>query len=492
LILRIHIMNDEESKNQQESSSTSMIEEDVFLRRLEANMLTDLTLKGIRDINRVFIVTKKYVSVKDNGEYQRHDEWVLETEGINLLEVMSHPDVDACRTYSNDIVEIMEVLGIEAARAAILKELRKVIEFDGSYVNYRHLALLCDIITYRGYLRAVTRHGINRGETGALMRCTFEETADQLLEAAAYAETDKLRVISENIMLGQLAPFGTGYFDLLLNADMLAHAMELPTTIAAEMLEEPSLNTAFYGGSAVGMMDAAMTPYREKSPYYSPYYHPNTPAGAFSPFVESGRWSPVASATSNDYFPMAAGFSPVNPHYSPTSPRYSPTSPRYSPTSPSYSPTSPSYSPTSPSYSPTSPSYSPTSPSYSPTSPSYSPTSPSYSPTSPSYSPTSPSYSPTSPSYSPTSPSYSPTSPSYSPTSPSYSPTSPSYSPTSPSYSPTSPAYSPTSPAYSPTGTKAVNDAYSPTSPAYSPTTKSAYPTLPDSNKDASKSKGGK
>ena len=69
-----------------------------------------------------------------------------------------------------------QVLGIEAVRKAVEKELHHVISFDGSYVNYRHLALLCDIMTCRGHLMAITRHGVNRQEIGALMRCSFEET----------------------------------------------------------------------------------------------------------------------------------------------------------------------------------------------------------------------------------------------------------------------------------------------------------------------------
>lgn len=68
------------------------------------------------------------------------------------------------------------MLGIEAVRKAVEKELHHVISFDGSYVNYRHLALLCDIMTCRGHLMAITRHGVNRQEIGALMRCSFEET----------------------------------------------------------------------------------------------------------------------------------------------------------------------------------------------------------------------------------------------------------------------------------------------------------------------------
>ncbi|KAJ7919222.1 hypothetical protein B0H13DRAFT_2320639 [Mycena leptocephala] len=86
-------------------------------------------------------------------------------------------------------VEIFDVLGIEAAHAAILKELRDVIEWDGSYINYRHLALLCDLMTHWGTLTALTRHGFN---TGASKRCSPEKTMETLLEAAAVGEKDAL------------------------------------------------------------------------------------------------------------------------------------------------------------------------------------------------------------------------------------------------------------------------------------------------------------
>merc|ERR1719262_693691 len=98
--------------------------------------------------------------------------------------------IDHTRCVSNDVVEIIRILGVEAVRMALLGELRSVIEFDGSYVNYRHLAILCDVMTYRGHLLAVTRHGINRQDTGPLMRCSFEETVDILLDAAAFGEKD--------------------------------------------------------------------------------------------------------------------------------------------------------------------------------------------------------------------------------------------------------------------------------------------------------------
>lgn len=488
LILRIRIMNDEAPKGELNDESA---EDDVFLKKIESNMLTEMALRGIPDINKVFIKQAKVNKfTQEEGFRTDSNEFMLDSEGINLLAVMCHDDVDASRTTSNHLVEIIEILGIEAVRKALLDELRVVISFDGSYVNYRHLAILCDTMTYRGHLMAITRHGINRNDTGPLMRCSFEETVDILLDAAVYAETDYLQGVTESIMLGQLAPIGTGDCVLYLNEEMLKQAIE----ISLPSYMEGSLEF----GMTPGRSPFGGTPYHEgmMSPGYltSPNARLSPHADAqFSPFVQSmgiafsPQSSPGYSPSSPGYSPSSPGYSPTSPGYSPTSPGYSPTSPGYSPTSPTYSPSSPGYSPTSPAYSPTSPSYSPTSPSYSPTSPSYSPTSPSYSPTSPSYSPTSPSYSPTSPAYSPTSPAYSPTSPSYSPTSPSYSPTSPSYSPTSPSYSPTSPSYSPTSPSYSPTSPaySPTSPGYSPTSPSYSPTSPSYSPTSPSYNPSA-------
>ena len=433
----------------------------AFLKKIESQMLTNLALRGIPDIKKVFIREANVMGLDPVTEtFTKKSEWMLDTEGVNLLEVMNHEDVDFTRTTSNHLIEVIQVLGIEAVRNTLLKELRGVIEFDGSYVNYRHLAILVEVMTYRGHLMSITRHGINRVETGPLMRCSFEETVDILLEAAAFSERDGMNGLPENIMPVAPAP---------------GHRRVRPPPQRGHAQGGGGPRPRFVGGGPghrrhprsrhhAGTRGGAMSP----SFLLSPTAH-------MSPFDDSMRFSPQGT----DYGSHAGGgqspgYSPTSPAYSPTSPAYSPTSPAYSPTSPAYSPTSPAYSPTSPAYSPTSPAYSPTSPAYSPTSPAYSPTSPAYSPTSPAYSPTSPAYSPTSPAYSPTSPAYSPTSPAYSPTSPAYSPTSPAYSPTSPAYSPTSPAYSPTSPAYSPTSPQ-----YSPTSPQYSPTSPQYSPTSP-------------
>jgi len=463
---------------------------------------------------------KERLRIKDDGALtmSKSDplcrEWFLDTSGTSLKDVLVVDGIDPSRTYSNHFIEIFNCFGIEATRSALMRELKQVLSFDGSYVNHRHLALLVDVMTARGSLMAVTRHGINRADTGALMRCSFEETVEILFDAASSGELDDCRGVSENIILGQLAPSGTGEFDILLDQQMLSTVVS----------RHGGMGAGAQAGAA-SPFEGNMTPYAEQSPMAEGGYGGGPDYGAsFSPIIQAGGdetggftayggmggMSPYSGGASPSYAPtspFSGGMSPASPGYSPASPAYSPsspgqaltspgyaaTSPRYgSPSSPAYNPTSPSYSPTSPAYgkstSPTSPSFSPVSPSYSPTSPSYSPTSPNYSPTSPAHraAPTSPNYSPTSPSYSPTSPAYSPTSPAYSPTSPAYgggrtatqnqSPTSPSYSPTSPVYSPTSPAqaggsgYSPTSPAFTPNSPGAASPKYSPTSPGYSPT----------------------
>lgn len=107
-----------------------------------------------------------------------------------------------------------------------------VLQFYGLYVNYRHLALLCDVMTAKGHLMAITRHGINNQETAVLMKCSFEQTADVLFNAAVHAELDPMKGVSENIVMGQLAKIGTGCFDLLLDNQKCVAGIDVPNMMA--------------------------------------------------------------------------------------------------------------------------------------------------------------------------------------------------------------------------------------------------------------------
>ena len=90
-------------------------------------------------------------------------------------------------------------------------------KFYGIGVNYRHLALLADTMTYRGSIMSINRHGLNRTDAGPLKKCTFEETVDMLLDAGKKGMTDDLESVSASIIVGKEGKFGTGIFDLRYN-----------------------------------------------------------------------------------------------------------------------------------------------------------------------------------------------------------------------------------------------------------------------------------
>lgn len=291
--------------------------------------------------------------------------------------------------------------------------MRSVIENEG-YVNYRHLSLLSDVMTVRGYLTGITRHGVNKGEKSALMRCSFEETVEILLEAALIAEKSQSKEVTDSIILGQVVPIGTGCIELYLNAEMLKNAVPL----AQKSDYTFDFEKGEYGTPSI------MTPVSEEQGSYSGVFSPvreneivrsNTmysPSGSLSPM--RGSYSPLRDAysgTNTTYSPLRDTLSSTNNAYSPLKDSYSPNNTMFNSQSNNLPSRKPLYSPTK-SYVPQSPtlvnSYMPKANqnNYQPTSFAYNPTSPSFSPTNIGYKPTSPGYSPQSPSYSVMSPSY--------------------------------------------------------------------------------------
>lgn len=200
------------------------------LRKVETELLNSLILKGFPEITKVFYqrnadASSMHFFDKVTGKMEKTDKnWVIETDGVALKKVLAVDKVDHRLTTSNSIIEILSTLGIEAARQSLIKELRFVLDSYDIYVNYRHLSTLCDVMTNRGILTAITRHGINRIDSGALRKCSFEETVEILLEASFHSEVDPLSGITENIIMGQLAPYGTGCFDLMMDTNELKEA----------------------------------------------------------------------------------------------------------------------------------------------------------------------------------------------------------------------------------------------------------------------------
>ena len=138
-------------------------------------------------------------------------EWVVHVHGSFLADCASSDLVEWERCTSNDIWETLHTLGIEACVHVLFQQLHSVVSYDGSYVDERHLLLICDTVCRGGTLMPLNRHGINKTHASPFMRCSFEETVDVLTDAAIFAERDESGTgVSTAIMTGQLATLGTG------------------------------------------------------------------------------------------------------------------------------------------------------------------------------------------------------------------------------------------------------------------------------------------
>ncbi|WP_297512421.1 DNA-directed RNA polymerase subunit A'' [Thermococcus sp.] len=145
------------------------------------------------------------------------DEYVIYTEGSNFKQVLKVPGVDPTRTRTNNIHEIAEVLGIEAARNAIIEEIVNTMREQGLEVDVRHIMLVADIMTLDGVILPIGRHGVVGEKASVLARAAFEITTQHLFEAAERGETDPLNGVVENVLIGQPVPVGTGIVKLAMN-----------------------------------------------------------------------------------------------------------------------------------------------------------------------------------------------------------------------------------------------------------------------------------
>jgi DNA-directed RNA polymerase beta' subunit len=216
------------------------------LKALEQSILEKVVIKGITSIHRAAVEPQKsallfYDDATD--AFTQREEIRISTNGSNLIKVLAHDSVDPYNTVTNDVQEIYGILGIEAARACLFNEMQSVMCIDDkNNVNYRHMALLVDVMTNRGVLQSIDRHGINRGEIGPLAKCSFEETTDMLVKAGIFAELDRINGVSANIMLGQVAPCGTGDCEVLLDdakLEALGKEVDIEDIMAKAAMQVP-------------------------------------------------------------------------------------------------------------------------------------------------------------------------------------------------------------------------------------------------------------
>jgi DNA-directed RNA polymerase subunit A' len=161
-------------------------------------------VKGVADIKRVLVT-------EESGE------WVIRTDGSNLSKVLEIVGVDTSRTTTNNVHEIAKTLGIEAARNALIHEAKGVLEEQGLDVDVRHVMLVADMMASTGEVQQIGRHGISGKKTSVLARAAFEITVPNIVEAAVKGEIDPLAGVTENVIVGQSIPIGTGLVELYMS-----------------------------------------------------------------------------------------------------------------------------------------------------------------------------------------------------------------------------------------------------------------------------------
>jgi DNA-directed RNA polymerase subunit A" len=167
-----------------------------------AEHVRNVIVQGIDDIERVVVR-------KESGEY------ILYTEGSNIKDTFEVEGVDTTRTRTNNISEISQVLGIEAARNAIIHEALSTLGEQGILVDVRHIMLVADMMCMEGEVKQIGRHGIAGEKESVLSRAAFEVTVNHLLDAAVANEVDELSGVTENVIVGQPIQLGTGDVKLI-------------------------------------------------------------------------------------------------------------------------------------------------------------------------------------------------------------------------------------------------------------------------------------
>ena len=243
LVFRIRVNSSIFNKTKKKGVAETLDQSDdiYLLNNFQETLLHNIVLRGINKIENVTarkiqnsvkkveslptikkgmfdIVNDKDMPIKkEDGKYIKNDIWVLDTTGTNLLQALALDYVDPTRTLSNDIREVFNVLGIEAARQMIYSEMMEVMEFSGVYINYHHLSLLCDRMTCNQNMVPIFRSGLLSDDVGPIAKATFEVHTEVMLNAAKHGEFDHMRGVSANVMCGQYGNYGTGAFQVLLD-----------------------------------------------------------------------------------------------------------------------------------------------------------------------------------------------------------------------------------------------------------------------------------
>jgi DNA-directed RNA polymerase II subunit RPB1 len=189
---------------------------DIYLEEVVKPTLDNFIICGIEGITNMFF---KKIPQTTN--------WMVETSGTNMVELLTHPLIDSDNLVCNNVWDIYEIFGIEAARELLIEEFMFVVSSDGTYINKRHIMLLADIMTFSGTITSISRYGMRNDQSGPLAKASFEESLDNFLKAGVFGEIESTAGVSASIMCGKPSKIGSGLCDLYLNPDTLLENLKV-------------------------------------------------------------------------------------------------------------------------------------------------------------------------------------------------------------------------------------------------------------------------
>lgn len=185
---------------------------EIYIEECVQPILEKITLFGIKGIDSIYF-TKDDIT----------DEWFIETDGTNFKRLMGHPIVDSSRILSNNVWDIYETLGIEAAREFLVTEFESIMEG----INSCHTKLLVEKMTFTGTINSISRYTLRKDSSGVLSKCSFEESTDIMIKAGFAGETEKVKGISASIICGKRGDIGSGFVDLKIDVEQLKNAIPI-------------------------------------------------------------------------------------------------------------------------------------------------------------------------------------------------------------------------------------------------------------------------
>jgi len=261
LVMRIRLSL--ESLYESSNTDPSSLDALASYKKFQNKLLNAVIIRGLPGIKAATFRkgSERLRFMEESGKYETSEEYILDTDGSNFLEVMNHPAVDATRVTSTHVHDIYSVLGIEATRHILYTEITTL--FEDGQINYRHLGLLVDVMTRAGRLMSVDRYGINKLDIGPLAKASFEETERILLKAAVFGEIDPITGVSANIMTGQPIRGGTAFSDILLDESAVLRLQKgLPPVTDYRAGREAPLTPADYADPDAEVTDDACSPSR--------------------------------------------------------------------------------------------------------------------------------------------------------------------------------------------------------------------------------------